>query len=226
MNRISPAVVDQIRSIWVANPSWTGVKVYEYARTRVSGCPKLRKVQELGRDLKRKAQANQVPFQDPPIVPWGPMWPKDVEEIACLFKLMRTTLQDERAVPIHARNAKWALTLRKIFEGEWEGGIHHLFWATSYAWREKMTQVVKGPEAKPFTDDLDGVMMFRMWESVESANAYQEAVEDAKIPLLNVTYSITEEVRLSKMVSGEEDLRAFDDSLVPSFVRFEEALGS
>ena len=109
-----PAVVAQIGDIWLNDTSLTGVQVFEIAETTVRGCPKIRKVQEIVRDLRKRAQASRVPITDPPIVPWDANWPAEAEEIACLFKLMKTC-NDRRMDP---RVARWGLKLRKIFVGE------------------------------------------------------------------------------------------------------------
>jgi len=153
--------------------------VYERAQATTPGCPKLRKVQEIVRDLKKKAQASQVPVEEPPIVPWGPMWPTDGEEIACLFKLFRTSL--DAGWHLGKRTAKWALSLRKLSIGE-EGGVTHLNWAYHYVNREKMVLIVNGTRAQPFTGDLAGQMIFRPWESSENFEDYREAVAEGKIP--------------------------------------------
>ena len=76
---------------------------------------------------------------------------------------------------IDVRVARWALKLRKLFVGEWEGGFHHLNWAHHYSAREKMAEI-KGPGNEPFTYDLDWQMMFCPWESPEQLDEYRKSV--------------------------------------------------
>ena len=181
--RISKSIINQIENIWAENQQPTAAMVYILAKPKVQGCPSLRKVQEIVREAKERAQVVQ---EDPPLDPWGPGWPKHPEDIRFLFDLLYCAALT--GMSVNNRQARWALNLRGLFDNR---GLDDkdrviqtamcLLWASLYANRERAAEVLgQGP---PYTADLDGVMMFRIWESTEHEERYiKEATAKRIIP--------------------------------------------
>ena len=178
--RIPADVVQQIAAIWIGNPTLTATKVYQ----RASGMgrrPSLRKVQEIVREARRRSETSGIPLEDPKLVPWGPEWPTDdADDIACLFRLLATA--DVTGHRLNTRTARWALKLRKVFEGGWEGSILHLSFAYLYGGIEKGLELM--PQGLGIADytleemcvNLNESLMLRFWESEEEAGIYKEAM--------------------------------------------------
>ena len=201
--RIKAEVVFQIKSLWLAYPTETGEQIYQRARSRISGCPSLRKVQEIVAEAKKEVKEQSVLPQDPQTTPWGPDWPNDAEEIACLFKLMKFQV----GRPLDTSTAKWALRIRKCFSGKFEGSMNHLMRAMDYARIEKAA-IVWGPDLFDYVS-LDNLMMYRPWESEENqtimANVSKNGfLPESKNPILpmELTEEELEQIRSQSLKSG------------------------
>ena len=69
--------------------------------------------------------------------------------------------------------------------------------------------LVEGTGAQPFTDDLDGQLMFRQWESAENLEAYREAVNEGKLPHPDATtYRASTRGFQGRITSTPEELKS------------------
>ena len=173
--------VEFIETMWAENLTKTAVEIHQMT-SNVSPRPSLRKVQQIIRDARR---GSQPVTNDPPLQPWGEGWPESSKDIACLFRLM-FYLRLLGWPDFTQRQARWALTLRQIFDTgdqySHEGmakSVRHICWADVYAQRERAAEVL-GRDLH--YDDLDARMMFRDWEGPCQREAYLQAVRKGLIP--------------------------------------------
>ena len=120
---------------------------------------------------------------DLPIEPWSDDWPAAPDEIECLFRLMFCAYE-VNAPKLDCRIAKWAIRLKSLFYDGSPRGTNYLYsWATQYARRERASEMLG--QDPPFTADIDGQMVFRVWEKLESSDnlgLYEKAVEEGVYP--------------------------------------------
>jgi hypothetical protein len=180
--RTDPRVISMVQTMWAGDPKLRATDIHNRLKSKVTNCPRLRSVQMIIRDAKRRA--TPIP-DDPPLQPWGADWPESPEDIKCLYRLMACRFFERSgAVGLTTRHARWALKLRGVFDvtgldpaREYEWGCVHLTLALSYSWRERAAETLG--EA-PYTADLDAVLMFRPWES--GGESYRELVRHGLIP--------------------------------------------
>ena len=72
------------------------------------------------------------------------------------------------------REAQWAVKLHGRFDHTDEMEMRrHLRMAALYASRERLNLEVPGPEDSVYTSDLDSILMFRPWISLENSQEYE-----------------------------------------------------
>lgn len=176
-------VEHEVRKSWAQDPFQTADQVWRSVRIeneRGKWFPSLRKVQYIVRDAK---QARPHMADEPELELWGPDWPDDSEDIACLLRLKLQSLKHPE-MPLTTRVGKWALRLRAGFLGPMEDptvdpDLELLCFAYEYTLRERVAELFQDGL---YTPDLDGAMMCRPWESVERLHQYQRSVAAGLFP--------------------------------------------
>ena len=142
-----------------------GQRKYETPQLRIS----LRSVQDLLRKMRERERAEnrQLP-DDPPWVPWQEIPPIPPDAMPDVLRCSQLSLVVFHA-PLTQKEVAWIVKLRHIIQD------HHneypyprsmlLVVARMYARREKVADLTGGPL---WTEDLDGWLLFRPWESPET----------------------------------------------------------
>ena len=180
---LSEDVEHEVRKSWAQDPFQTADQVWRSVRIeneRGKWFPSLRKVQYIVRDAK---QARPHVADEPEFELWGPDWPDDSEDIACLLRLKLQSLKHPE-MPLTTRVGKWALRLRAGFLGPMEDptvdpDLELLCFAYEYTLRERVAELFQDGL---YTPDLDGAMMCRPCESVERIHQYQRSVVAGLFP--------------------------------------------
>lgn len=172
--RVSAEKVEIVEMVWANNPELKTHQIWMDSKQVMS----LRKTQQVVAEAKKKARS--IP-DDLEIIPWSDDWPTDANEIACLFRLKRKSLQ--LPIRLTTRVAKWALKIREVFVHRNENpdvdiDFWHLLWAHQYAQEDRVSEIF-GQEMN--TSYLDNRMMFRVWESQENTEALEAAREQGLI---------------------------------------------
>ena len=177
---------EQIETLWAEKPFRTAKWVHQQT-ANFSPRPKLRTVQQIIRDAKRRA----IPIPDDPlIVAWGDDWPEDPDQIAVLFRVMASA-RVALNYRLTTREARWVIALSGLFDysglGDADEGhlaYEHFLFARSYAQRERVGVIL---DRQPYFDDLDGLVMFSPWATnkEQRLESYQSAVQNGLVPSYN-----------------------------------------
>lgn len=180
--------IDRIKRLWIEKGKPSGEKLladdqFEIGQKAGQQRHGVRKYQQW--IAEAKLEYEEIP-PDPELKPWGDGWPQnDPDAIECLYRLRLKALR--HPVRLTTRVGKWALRLRKLFKGGpgTDSDFHLLYWADAYAMRERACESLKVPM---HTGDLDGPLMYRLWESPSLARVteYRDAIATGLIPSWNV----------------------------------------
>ena len=181
--RISPEIVREVENLWGMDSKLSAAKIVDKINRehRSLGTIGQRKVQQVIAGLKGRGAGH---FDPNPWRPWQAETSEDMEYLLWLQAMFLSTFR--RGLDQH--EADWARRLRALLHGmkpNLQLVILRLYFERAYA----AANLVRDPR----TDDLDAILAFRPWKSLELWEQYVSATEDGLIEPPALEFEILEE---------------------------------
>lgn len=167
---LSESIIIEIRRLWGVNPQISGVILHSQVERRFGrGSVSLRRVQQIIAELRSKPDSGRFIPQN-----WYP-WDDTPEETFALLKLQAFTRSFEGRL-LREHEAMWGNRLRPYGERYSYELLYIL--VGLYATQQAIAENTLTP---PYTFDLDAILEYEPWDSVEKWTRYFVDVRESRI---------------------------------------------